>query len=77
MNRTAHPEDAMIVTVGSRHLATIVCEEGFLHPYCLWQVLQGTLLIHGGERSQTQHLYDHICGYYDPYGASFDPWRLN
>lgn len=76
LNRTTHPEDAMIVTVGSRHLATIVCEEGFLHPYCLWQVLQGTQLIDGGGWSQTQHLYNHICGYYDPYGASFDPWRL-
>ena len=77
LNRTTHPEDAMIVTVGSKHLATIVCEEGFLHPYCLWQVLRGALLIDGGEQSHTQHLYNHICGYYDSYGASFDPWRLN
>jgi len=71
---TTHPEDAEIVTMGSRHLASIVCEDQLnFHPQCLWEVLQGTLL---HEWSNTQYMYYHICGYDDPYGASFDPWRL-
>jgi len=71
---TTHPEDAEIVTMGSRHLASIVCEGQLnFHPQCLWEVLQGTLL---HEWSNTQYMYYHICGYDDPYGASFDPWKL-
>ena len=39
----------------------MVCKEGFLHSYCVWQVLQVTLLFHGDEQSDT-HLYNHVCG---------------
>ena len=75
LNRNTHPEDAEIVTIGSWHLATIVCGGPLMfHPQCLWQVLQGTLFY---DWNNTQYMYYHICGYDDPYGTSFDPWRLN
>jgi len=35
---TTHPEDAEILTMGSRHLVSVVCEGQLnFHPQCLWR----------------------------------------
>lgn len=77
LNRIALGDEKLVqtITIGSKHLASIVCGWGLLfsHRKCLWQLLQG--MFTSGRLSETQLLYDQLCGFADPYGKSFDFWQ--
>ena len=77
LNRMAlgDEEVVQIVTMGSKHLASIVCGWGLLlgHPKCLWPLLQR--MFTSDKLSQTQLLHEQLCGFEDPYGKSFDFWQ--
>ena len=76
LNRIALGDEKLVqtITIGSKHLVSIVCGWGLLlgHRKCLWQ-LQG--MFTSGRLSETQLLYDRLCGFEDPYGKSFDFWQ--
>ena len=76
LNRIALGDEELVqtITIGSKHLVSIVCGWGLLlgHRKCLWQ-LQG--MFTSGRLSETQLLYDRLCGFEDPYGKSFDFWQ--
>jgi len=77
LNRIAVGDEKLVqtITIGSKHLASIVCGWGLLlgHRNCLWQLLQG--MFTSGRLSETQLLYHQLCGFEDPYGKSFDFWQ--
>ena len=77
LNRIALGDEKLLqtITIGSKHLASIMCGWGLLfsHHECLWHLLQG--MFTSGRLSETQLLYDQLCGFEDPYGKSFDFWQ--
>ena len=76
LNRIAVGDEKLVqtITIGSKHLVSIVCGWGLLlgHRKCLWQLQR---MFTSGRLSETQLLYDRLCGFEDPYGKSFDFWQ--
>ena len=73
--KTAHEDEELvqIVTMGSKHLFSIVCQWGLHLNHSRCQQLQG--IFTSDKLSQTQLLHNQLCGFDDPYGKSFDFWQ--
>ena len=78
LNRIALQDEELyqIVAMGSKHLLSIVCSSWWslmLRYECIWQQLLD--MFTSNISSETQLLYNQLCGLEDTYGRSFDFWQ--